>query len=239
VAEPLWWPVQLTAWVDRVDAQWCALGMTRDQRARLRQELVRDLGQAVLGGAAPAELMRADPDHFARDVLDAEGIDLTATSTIGAEPRWVGRARLVVTALTGAAAAGMLALVTVYPIGSALMDNTRFNFTQGLIALATHVVAATMAAAGGALAVGWSFGSYRHPRRLALASGVGLVVSGGVAALLAVGYAGLTHYSTQASVELTEVMIVTLVCALGVIATSSLVPVERLPDGETGKRRAS
>lgn len=71
MAEPAGWDARLTAWVDRVDDHWKALGVPDPVRARLRRELLVDLGQARFAGAPVEELVSPDPELFAAEVAGA------------------------------------------------------------------------------------------------------------------------------------------------------------------------
>lgn len=228
MTEPAWWSPLLTVWVDRVDAHWRALGIADDLRIRLRRDLVADLGRALLSGAAADELVEADPRRFAEDVATAEGVEHATAAAWPHPVTRVDRLRLTLIALAGAFAGGLLSLVTVYPIGSRIIDESHGGYAmEGEMAMAMHVVAAVLAATCGGLAVRWHFRRQSDPERLGFAAGAGLLVSGAVAAVLTVAFARTTDYSTRTPVVFTELVLVVLVCACGLLGTARLLRLNR------------
>jgi hypothetical protein len=223
VGESASWDPRLTIWVDRVDEHWQALGISDALRARLRRELVTDLGQARLGGASVSDLTSPDPCRFAEDVATAETL-VPETAATSSSPRRGLRQdaqAFVVLALAGAVAGGLLSLVTVYPIRFELFDFNGLTYRQqGIVTLLAHAIAAAIAVLAGAAAVRWHFRTSRSPGRLAAAAGLGLVISGALATLPTVALAWATDFSSGASVVALEITLVVFVCAYGLVTVA-------------------
>lgn len=137
---------------------------------------------------------------------------------------------LVLVALAGAVAGGLGALVIVYPLGFGLIDRLGPTAArEGIAALAIHVAAVGLAALSGALAVYWHFRTWHSPRQLAVATGLALLLSGGLATAPAIAVGWLTDFSTDWSVVAAEVAIVVAICACGLVAVGRVMGVQHSP----------
>lgn len=226
--EPRWWSPRLTVWVDLVETQWEALGIDEPERRRLRQELVADLGRALLSGAAADDLIAADAGRFAEDVAMAEGIEPSQARPTPRHAGPVDRFHLVVVALAGAVAGGLLSLITVYPIGIRFIEASSGDpDVEGALALCLHVLASLLAAACGGAAVRWHFRHLQGAKRLGFVAAAGLLASGAVAAYITVAFARTTDYSNRTPVVFTELVLVLFVCALGMLGMTTLLRLDR------------
>lgn len=218
------WHPRLTAWVDRVEGRWRALGVAEAERVRWRRDLVVDLAQARLDGAALGEVLAVDPVRFADDVATAQAPYDVEGARRPAPPRQVSPQRaFVMLAFAGALVGGLLSLLTVYPVGLTLMDAFADSYAQeGLIALTLHVLAGLLAATGGAVFVGFGHRDSGSARRLALTAGGGLLAAGALAVGPAVAIARASGYSTQASTMTLELVVVVAICVVVMHAVARL-----------------
>jgi hypothetical protein len=224
----------LTVWVDRVDERWQALGISAEARIRLRHDLVADLAQARLGGASVDELISPDPQRFAEDVATAETL-IPATIEPGFG-LWAGLRQdaqgFVVLALGGALAGALLSLATVYPLRFGLFDLSGLTYhQQGIVTLVAHLVAVAIAVLGGAAAVRWHFRTFTAPGRIGIAAGLGLIASGALAVLPIGVIAWATNFSTAGSVVGSEVAVVVMFCAYGLLTVARRIGLEGPPLG--------
>jgi len=121
-------------------------------------------------------------------------------------------------ALAGVLAGGLVSLVTVYPIRFGLLDFEGLTYRQaGLVTLAAHLIAASVAATIGAMAVRWHFRASQLRARLAAAAWLTLVISGALATLPVVAVAWATGFSSDASVVALDAALVLAICAYGLV----------------------
>lgn len=224
---PAGWHPRLTAWVDRVEGRWRDLGVPEGLRTAWRRDLVVDLAQARLEGVALQELLAVDPVRFADDVAVAQApyeVELAPRPVPGAPRPEVSATRaFVMLAFAGALVGGFVSLVTVYPLGLAIIDALSVNYErEGVIALGMHALAGLLAATGGAVSVGYGYRDSPRRTRLALAAGGGLLAAGALAVGPAVAIARSTGYSTNASTMTLELVVVVAICAAVMHAVARL-----------------
>ena len=223
------WHPSLTTWVDQVDARWQQLGVSAAQRHELRLELVADLSQARQDGAPLEELLAIDPDRFATDVAVAQGFTVSAAHVAPAtgsrpedshrtDPPEVTVTRVVLAGLLGAVVGGVVGLAALLPVfGWATHHQQPGSAVQVASMLTIYVVAALVAAVSGGFAVSSAYADSPNARLLGRRAAGGLVLSGAVATLVTVSYAGATGYSTRGPVVLAEVGLVIGSCLVGLV----------------------
>lgn len=217
---------RLPAWVDAVDYYWQRTGIAEADRVRMRAELTQDLDQSLKDGACIDELIAVDPAQFALDVAAADG---TKLKSLGPDPE-ITDAGLVSTVLAGAVAGGVLALLTVYPLGFSAMDKLSTNYeNEGWFALFLHVVAAAISVATAMGALWWRFRFRGRVRRTLVLTG-GLFTVGGLASIApTMALARSLDYSNASSAVLLEVAIVVGCCSVGVLAARRLLTRQHHP----------
>lgn len=210
---------RLSAWLNVVDYYWQRTGIVDADRLRMRAELRLDLDQALNDGACIDELTAVDPAQFAIDVAAADG---TRPKSLRPDPE-ITDASLVSTVLVGAVAGGLLALLTVYPLGFAAMDKLSTNYeNEGWFALFLHVVAAATSVATAMGAVWWRFRFRGQIHRTLVLTG-GLFTIGGLASIApTIALARSLNYSNATPVVLLEIAIVVGCCSVGVLTARRL-----------------
>ncbi len=225
MAEPAWWPPRLTAWVDRVDARWQACGVDQQTRTRLRRDLVTDLGQGLLGGASADETVGIHAEHFADDVLLAEGIERASVPRATRPPVAHAHLWLVVVAFTVTFFGGLVFLLNVVPASAQFAERSGLGYTpMGRVMLFAYGVAGLIAAACGGLAARWLIRGHPRPWLLATVLSFALALSGFVAALLIAFIVLAAGASGQLGVVFTAVVLVGLIFAAAVAVVSWLLP---------------
>ncbi|QIG41685.1 hypothetical protein G5V58_01875 [Nocardioides anomalus] len=211
------WRPQLTAWVDRVDLVWGRMGVPAGERAELRAQLVRDLAQAVAEGAPLSELLDVDPARLAQDVVSSLGLTPVApTAPAPAPPGRGAVARVVVGGLVGVAVGGLVSVLPVLAaMGWAFHHVPPGSARESAAILAAYAVAGLVTALAGGIGVSVACDDVPAPARPLRRGTLGLLASGAVATVLAVGYAATTGYSTAPGVVLTEVVLVVGVVVAG------------------------
>lgn len=203
---------RLGAWVAVVSHDWQRRGVSDEDRARLRVDLERDLRLALAEGATVDALVDADPNEFARELAEADGLptaplrpdhSLTTTS-------------LIVTALVGALAGAVASVLLVYPVGFRILDGLTLSYTgEGIFAIGLHVVAACICTAFAMAAVRWRFRFHQGIRRTTLLTGLFLLLGGALSVAPTMALAAGLGYNTGALVVLLEVGIVLAFCVAG------------------------
>jgi hypothetical protein len=209
----------LAAWVNVVDYYWQRVVIAEVDRVRLRGELVRDLAQSLAEGASVDDLIALDPAEFAAEVAAADGIE---ARSLRPDPEITDRS-LVGTVLAGATGGAVLALLTVYPLGIWLMNQSSADHEQqGWVALGLHVIAASVCLTAAMVAVWWRF-RFRGQVRRTLALTGGLFALGGLVSVApTVALAKALNYNSDPATVVVEIAIVVGSCSLGILAARRL-----------------
>src|SRR3954468_18576423 len=128
---------RLESWVAVVSYYWQRRGVSDQDRARLRVDLERDLRLAIAEGATAEALVDADPNEFARELAEADGLPTAALRP----DHSMTTTSLIVTALVGALAGAVASAMLVYPVGLRLLDTLTLSYAgQGVLAIGLHVL---------------------------------------------------------------------------------------------------
>ena len=203
---------RLEAWVAAVSYYWQRRGVSEQDRARLRVDLERDLRLALAERATVQALADADPNEFARELAEADGLppaslrpDHSMTTT-----------SLIVTALVGAMAGAVASALLLYPVGLRLLDNLTLSYPgEGVFAIGLHVVAACICTVFAMAAVRWRFRFHQGIRRTTLLTGIFLLLSGALSVAPTIALAASLDYNNEALVVVLEVGIVLAFCVTG------------------------
>jgi hypothetical protein len=202
----------LEAWVADVSYYWQRRGVSDQDRARLRVDLERDLSLALAEGATVDALVEADPNEFALELAEADGLpaaslhpDHSMTTT-----------SLIVTALAGATAGAVASASLVYPVGLRLLDSLTLSYAgEGDFAIGLHVLAACICTAFAMAAVRWRFRFHPGIRRATLLTGLCLLLGGASSVAPTMALAASLGYNNEAPVVILEVGIVLAFCVAG------------------------
>lgn len=220
---------RLEEWVAVVSYYWQRRGISGEARARLRVALERDLRLALAEGATVDTLIDADPNEFAREIAEADGLpsaplrpdhSLTTTS-------------LLVTALVGALAGAVASVWLVYPLGYRLIDNLGLSYSgEGAFSVGLHVLAACICTAFASAAVRWRFRFQRGIRRTTLLTGLFLLLGGAFSVAPTMALAASLGYSRDAHAVLLEVGLVLPFCVAGLLTARWILTRKPRPTSE-------
>jgi hypothetical protein len=219
---------RLESWVAVVSYYWQRRGVSDQDRARLRVDLERDLRLALAEGATVDALVDADPNEFARELAEADGLPTAALRP----DHSMTTTSLIVTALVGAIAGAVASAVLLYPLGLRLLDELALSVTgEGVFAIGLHVVAACICTVFAMAAVHWRFRFHKGIRRTTLLTGMCLLLGGAASVAPTMALAASLGYNNEAPVVVLEVGIVLAFCVAGLLIARWILTRKASPNG--------
>ena len=205
---------RLQAWVAVVSYYWQRQGVSDLHRARLRVDLERDLRVALAEGATVDALADADPNEFARELAEADGLPTTPLRA----DHTMTTTSFVLTALGGAVPGAVASAALLYPLGIRLLDSLQLSpYGEGVFAVGLHVVAACLCAAVAMASIRWRFRFHEGIRRTTFLTGCFLLLGGAASVAPTMAFAASLGYPSEAQVVAQEVAIVIAFCAAGLL----------------------